>query len=182
MKNLWLLIVFSFLSTFAEGQSDKFVFLDLTKVLNDLYINKQNSIYYDSLDCRYFMFLDNTCYHKLKTIYPDRKEDFNRDSLRFAEPNPEWAIRKYSFEIDSIQEFFTKENLSKVKFHFSQCSPKNESEYHFSNYIYVNGKEKALLNVYGQSCGLTYRVTLKNKELTLDLLYSTEELPDFTTK
>lgn len=175
MKHLWLLIVFSFLSTFVEGQTEKFVFLDLSKVLNDLYVNKQNSIYYDSLDCRYFMFLDNTCYRKLKTIYPDRKEDFSHDSSFYSIPIPEWAIRKYNFDIDSIQDFFTKENLSKVRFHFSQCSPENESEYNFNNEIYVIGKEKAILRVYGRNCSLLYRMTLKNKELKFELIFATQE-------
>ena len=169
MKKYLFIIIISLFPTFVHSQNSKTIFLDYDEILHDLNNEGQSSKYFKGLNAEAMLLLDYNCLKDLLKVNPVLNEnEINQEN--FSIQSDSNYIRHYQLlfftdikRLFSIQETY-KLILKEIWGDSIELNYKLDSE------VYIKEPNKAVFTIYGNSWSKTFRLTLKNGLIALELV------------
>lgn len=180
MNKILKILPFLLFSQLAFSQSTDLNFIDYNQVLLDIKNKGKESKYYQNLDYKSMLYLDKKCFIELAALNPNFLKEENIDTLRLFSSIPETFInynqdvKYFKSEINNLKEFFLNTNeFEAINNEFFGVT--HELKYKLWPKIYIKDNLKAIYTIYGKSYSETYRISLLDKKLKVEYLYSIME-------
>jgi hypothetical protein len=150
-------------------------FFDCNAILKDLKTYGVKSKYYENLDYESLLFVDKSSFNILMTINPNFLVEKGIDTNNLFFKVPEKHIKWYPVEFSGIKDFFNSyENWIEIMMNFSINVKDAIKTIALQSEIYIKNNRIAVFTL-DNGWTETYRATLFNNRLRIELLYTVME-------
>ncbi len=174
MKNVLIISVLCIISSVIYGENKELRILEYEKVIEDLKVNGEKSVYFKNLDCFSLLYLDFGCYDFLKKLKPEYFKTYHVDTseliVNFKRDIVLTRKEEYSKVSDLLNDYKKLEELCKEILGVDSKLP-----YNISSPIYIKDEKYAVLDIYGYFWSNSYKLLLIDGVLKVELIHMITE-------